>query len=135
MAVLILGACKEHPKITAEELKGSMWSTAISMVHMSRLAFAESNEMIGFTSDNSGMNEQISLAFRCTFTFDEPSQTVTMKLKDHIAGDSATIHQMVDGKKLHLSYDGHALHIDGEVKELSGDYFKSNHDDDHHHHH
>ncbi len=133
VAVLALGACKEQPKMTTELLEGSMWSTARSMIHMSRLAFAENNEMIVFTSDNSEQKEQIDLAFRCTYTFDEPSQTVTMKMKDCIAGDSIAIHRMIDGKKLHLNYDGHDLHIDGEVQELNGDYFKANHD--HHHHH
>ena len=119
--------------MTAELLENSMWTTAKSMVDMKRLAFGEGNELIAFTTDNSKVKEEMDKAFRCTYTFDEDKQTVTLKLVDSISGDSTEIRKMVDDKTMHLYYDGHDLTVDGEVTVLNGEYFKANHD--HHHHH
>ena len=133
-ALLTLVGCTEKKtKMTAELLENSMWTTAKSMVDMKRLAFAKGNELIAFTTDNSKVKEEMDKAFRCTYTFDEEKQTVTLKLVDSISGDSTEIRKMVDGKTMHLNYDGHDLTVDGEVTVLNGEYFKANHD--HHHHH
>ena len=99
-----------------------------------RLAFGEGNELIAFTTDNSKAKEEMDKAFRCTYTFDEDKQTVTLKLVDCISGDSTAVLRMVDGKTMHLNYDGHDLTVDGEVTVLNGEYFKANHDHHHHHH-
>ena len=133
-ALLTLVGCTEKKtKMTAELLENSMWTTAKSMVDMKRLAFGKVNELIAFTTDNSKVKEEMDKAFRCTYTFDEDKQTVTLKLKDCISGDSTEVRKMVDGKTMHLYYDGHDLTVDGEVTDLNGEYFKANHD--HHHHH
>ena len=100
---------------------------------MKRLAFAKGNEMIAFTTDNSNAKEEMDKAFCCTYTFDEDKQTITLRLKNNISGDSTEIRQMVDGKTMHLNYDGHDLTVDGEVTALNGEYFRVDHD--HHHHH
>ena len=134
-ALLTLVSCTEKkPKMTAELLENSMWTTAKSMVDMKRLAFGEGNELIAFTTDNSKAKEEMDKAFRCTYTFDEDKQTVTLKLVDCISGDSTAVRKMVDGKTMHLNYDGHDLTIDGEVTVLNGEYFKADHDHHHHHH-
>lgn len=134
-ALLTLAGCTENkPKMTAELLENSMWTTAKSMVDMKRLAFAKGNELIAFTTDNSKVKEEMDKAFRCTYTFDEDKQTVTLKLVDSISGDSTEIRKMVDGKTMLLNYDGHNLTVDGEVTVLNGEYFKANHDHHHHHH-
>ena len=134
-ALLTLAGCTEKKtKMTAELLENSMWTTAKSMVDMKRLAFGEGNELIAFTTDNSKVKEEIGKAFRCTYTFDEDKQTVTLKLVDCLSGDSTAVLRMVDGKTMHLNYDGHDLTVDGEVTVLNGEYFKANHDHHHHHH-
>lgn len=134
-ALLTLAGCTEKKtKMTAELLENSMWTTAKSMVDMKRLAFGEGNELIAFTTDNSKVKEEIGKAFRCTYTFDEDKQTVTLKLMDCISGDSTEVRKMVDGKTMHLNYDGHDLTVDGEVTDLNGEYFKADHDHHHHHH-